>query len=136
MPDEKNLANVLKNIRLARGLSLRDFSDRLGISHAYLSKLEKGLDPRTKKYIAPTMETLTKIAEGLDIPTDRFLEMCGFFGEQDSLDLKAETETFLDAIKTAESVRYGEYELTDDDIALLAGSIQISLELILKRSGH
>jgi len=58
---------------------LREFSEALGISHAYLNKLERGTDPRTGKPITPTVETLTKIAEGLNMSLKKFMTMCGYF---------------------------------------------------------
>jgi len=83
--DSNNLSGILKQFRKERKLSLRQFSEQLNISHAYLNKLEKGEDSRTGKPITPTIETLVKIAEGLEIPTRKFLNMCGYF----SLNLSA-----------------------------------------------
>ena len=77
--EPNNLPDVLRQLRRERGLSLRNFSDVVGISHAYLNKLEKGEDYRTGKPIAPTIDTLVKISEGLGIPTKKFLNMCGYF---------------------------------------------------------
>ncbi|MCL2674041.1 MAG: helix-turn-helix domain-containing protein [Defluviitaleaceae bacterium] len=74
-----NLSDALKQLRIERGASLREFGDDLGISHAYLNKLERGTDPRTGKPITPTVETLTKIAEGLNMSLKKFMTMCGYF---------------------------------------------------------
>lgn len=50
-------------LRKLRGnLSLRDVQEGTGISHTYLSTLEKGYDPRTKKQRKPTPEVLQKLA--------------------------------------------------------------------------
>jgi len=77
--ESSNLSYILKQLRTERGASLRDFSGLLGISHAYLNKLEKGEDIRTGKPITPTIDTLVKIAEGLNIPINKFMDMCGYF---------------------------------------------------------
>ena len=77
--ESSNLSDILKQFRQESGLSLREFSEILGISHAYLNKLEKGEDVRTGKPITPTIETLVKISEGLNIPTKKFMNMCGYF---------------------------------------------------------
>ena len=78
--ESSNLSDILRQLRQESGMSLREFSETIGISHAYLNKLEKGEDSRTGKPITPTIETLVKISEGLGIPTKKFMNMCGYFG--------------------------------------------------------
>jgi len=80
--DIRSLKDLLRTIRTERGLSLREFSELLNISHAYLNKLEKGIDPRTGKKIIPTMDTITKIANGLNVPLEKFLSICGYLGDE------------------------------------------------------
>jgi transcriptional regulator with XRE-family HTH domain len=75
------LGAFLKADRKATNLSLRDYSRFLGISHAYLDRLEKGVDLRTGKVIAPTIGTLRKIAFGAKIPISEFLQVCGYIND-------------------------------------------------------
>ena len=89
-----NLKDLLRKTRIERGLSLREFGELLSISHSYLNKLEKGVDPRTGKKIIPTIDTLSKIAKGLDMPLEGFLLICGYLHEDgsDSIAVKEDLE--------------------------------------------
>jgi PTS system nitrogen regulatory IIA component len=53
---------TLRLLRVDAGLSLRDLSRRIGVSSAYLSRVEHGLDA------VPTPERLSAIARELDVP--------------------------------------------------------------------
>jgi len=76
--DNNKLGNLLKQIAREKQLSLRDFAKILGISHAYVSKLIAGIDPRTNNQINPTITVLLKIADALEIPRIDFLQQCGY----------------------------------------------------------
>ena len=76
--DNNKLGKLLREIANERQLSLRDFAKILGISHAYVNKLMVGVDPRSKKRISPTIDTLFKIADALKIPRIEFLQQCGY----------------------------------------------------------
>lgn len=151
--ENKNLGHLLKEMRLERGISLREFSSDLGISHAYLSKLEKGVDPRTGKTVIPTIETLTKIAEGLSIPAKEFLELCGYFdsntnqpvgklstrvGEPSTshpaeIDLRDYTERFLSALRSTGPVICDGEPVSSEALRLFSHSVEIGLELAVKK---
>ena len=68
-------AETLKNLRKDSGLSLRELSAAVGISHNNLSCYENGT-------VAPTLEMLVKIAAFFDVPLDFFV-----YGETLKLDL-------------------------------------------------
>ncbi len=53
---------TLRLLRVDAGLSLRDLARRIGVSSAYLSRVENGLDA------VPTPERLSAIARELDVP--------------------------------------------------------------------
>lgn len=57
-----NGESMLRAVRLWRGVTQADLANRIGINQGYLSELES----RSK---TGTDETLTKIANGLDVPT-------------------------------------------------------------------
>lgn len=63
------LNETLKQARRRKGLSLRAAASAIGISHTYLSALEKGYDPRSGIRIAPSQAVLMKIctAYGLQL---------------------------------------------------------------------
>jgi PTS system nitrogen regulatory IIA component len=57
-----HLGATIRLLRVDAGLSLRDLARRIGVSSAYLSRVENGLDA------APTPERLAAIARELDVP--------------------------------------------------------------------
>jgi transcriptional regulator with XRE-family HTH domain len=63
VPKEKpkvNIGNVIRSYRAERGLSQGDIERRTGLLRCYLSRVENG-------HTVPSLETLAKIAEALDI---------------------------------------------------------------------
>lgn len=60
---------TLRRLRLESGLSLRDLARRLGVSSAYVSRMEHGLDA------PPTPERLEAIAIELGVPQALLLEV-------------------------------------------------------------
>mgnify|MGYP001770508497 CR=1 FL=1 len=72
----KRLGQILKELR--GNASLREASKLIGISHNYLRNLEKGIDPRTKTPIAPSVETLKKIAKAYNYPLEKLLQVVGY----------------------------------------------------------
>ena len=78
MEDVNSLSEFLKKFACDRRLSLREFAKILGISHSYLNKLMIGFNPNNDKPISPTIYTLFKIADALEIPHLEFLQICGY----------------------------------------------------------
>ena len=66
--DAKNLAVLIKTIRRTENMSLRKFGDKVGLSHAYINKLENDIDG--EKRMTLTIATLVKISKALEIPLD------------------------------------------------------------------
>lgn len=137
-----NLNTILKSKRLEKDMSLRQFSEFLGISHAYLSKLEKGTDPRTGKEIAPTMDTLMKISDALNINISTFLEMCGYTNKKtislnsfkQSFEVFDLVEAVIDILLNAENLTYNGNPITRKDTEIITDALKIGVELALKRS--
>ena len=58
---ENRLGSIVKQ---ARGdISLREYAKQIGISHSYLSSIESGVNPQTKKPISVGLETLEKLSK-------------------------------------------------------------------------
>lgn len=70
---ENKLGNFLREKR--GEMSLRDFANKLDISHTYLDSLEKGYDSRNKKPVRITVDTLSKIAKALDEPLEKLVAL-------------------------------------------------------------
>lgn len=72
------LGEMLKTIRKELDLSLRDASNKIGISHNYLSILEKAKDPRSNAPIKPTIDTIKLISEAYNIDINLLLKLSGY----------------------------------------------------------
>lgn len=69
MTHTMHLGATLRLLRVDAGVSLRDLARRIGVSNAYLSRVENGRDA------APTIERLEAIARELDIPVSLLADM-------------------------------------------------------------
>lgn len=65
------IGTQMRALRMAAGLSASELAQRSGVSNSMLSRIERGL-------VSPSVETLDRIAGGLEVPTSRF------FGDQPS----------------------------------------------------
>lgn len=70
-----NLGDLIKKYREAHNMSLREFAQLSGISHTYVSALEKNEDPRTHKPIAPTLDTIRQVGRVLNKSVDEIIRM-------------------------------------------------------------
>ncbi|MDG0874918.1 helix-turn-helix domain-containing protein [Paenibacillus thiaminolyticus] len=71
-----NIGKILKELRGKR--SLREIERESGVSHTYLSSLEKGRDPRTGKERKPTPDTLKKLAQVYSVPYEWLMSAAGY----------------------------------------------------------
>lgn len=59
------IGEVIRNIRLERGMSQGDIENRTGLLRCYLSRVENG-------HTLPSLDTLGKIAGALEVPLSQF----------------------------------------------------------------
>lgn len=71
------LGELIKAKRESEGLSLREFAERCNLSHSYVKNLEEA-DPRTGKNVAPTIETLEKLAPAMGMSLEELLKEVGY----------------------------------------------------------
>lgn len=69
------IGEYVKQYRKSQGLSMQAFGEKCNLSRAYISILEKGINPTTGKPFAPTIETLNKIAEVTGVTIDVLLPL-------------------------------------------------------------
>lgn len=79
---EKQIADAMKKIRKAKGLTLKQLGQRSGISPGMLSRLENNQS-------SPPIATLAKIAQGLEVPISIFFEENGKTADQKYLVTKS-----------------------------------------------
>lgn len=76
--DLKKLGKILKEKREELHLSLRKASELIGVSHTYLSNLEKAIDPRSNVPVRPTIDTLKLISSAYKMDVNKLVELAGY----------------------------------------------------------
>ena len=136
---ENTLGKYLHNEREKRNMSLREFSELLGISHTYLNKLENGKDPRNGKPVSPTIETLNEISKALHVSLEYLLEVSyvktnNFEQEYQSFATPQEALSFI--LKQDMIADFGGYDLdsmSDEEIMEMAEDVADMLKIVSKR---
>ncbi|MCM3342623.1 MULTISPECIES: helix-turn-helix domain-containing protein [unclassified Paenibacillus] len=90
-----SIGALLRELRGKR--SLREIERESGVSHTYLSSLEKGYDPRTGKERKPTPDTLKKLAQVYDISYEQLMLSAGYM-DMDRNDNRSLTEMLEDTL--------------------------------------
>ena len=67
------LGEIIRNYRMENGLTLKDFSQRAGLSIAYINQLERNRNPKTNSGIVPSYGTFVKVAGAMGISIDQLL---------------------------------------------------------------
>lgn len=115
----KSLGNLIKEYRTANHLTLREFAALSGLSHSYVSLLEKGVDSRSNKPIEPTLDALEKLSKAMNMPLEQLLTKIGKISPQTIENNKTTKETSSDRNKSKVDVpqEYADkYEVTNLDI--------------------
>ncbi|MEO8725661.1 MAG: helix-turn-helix transcriptional regulator [Acidobacteriaceae bacterium] len=68
-----NIGETIRNFRLQKNMSQGDIEKRTGLLRCYLSRVENG-------HTVPSLDTLAKIAQSMELPLARFFSESG--GEQ------------------------------------------------------
>jgi len=74
-----DIGKVLKELR--GKMSLREASEKIGISHTYLDTIEKGFDKRSGKHVNPSPDTLRLISNAYNYPYINLLRLAGYIDE-------------------------------------------------------
>ena len=68
------LGDCIKEYRDRHGLSQRQFAELCGLSNAYVSILEKNVNPKTGEAPAPTYGVYQKVAEAMEMSVQTLME--------------------------------------------------------------
>ena len=118
MPKEKpqvNIGEVIKTYRSQRGLSQGDIERRTGLLRCYLSRVENG-------HTVPSLETLAKIAEAMEISLADFFP--GTDTPQDRETRKILGELSDEEIRFLAEIKRYSTTLSDDDKGLVLAMIR------------
>ena len=124
MPKEKprvNIGEVIKTYRNQRGLSQGDIERRTGLLRCYLSRVENG-------HTVPSLETLAKIAEAMDISLADFFP--GTETPRDRETQKALGELSQDEIRFLAEIKKYSNTLSEGDKRLVLAMIRKMATLI------
>lgn len=69
------LGEIIKKYRYEHHMSMDEFSRRSGMSKAYISILEKNYNPKTKKPVAPSIDSIRKSANAMSISFDELFSL-------------------------------------------------------------
>lgn len=87
------LGDLIKNYRTINKMSQRDFAKLCNLSHTYIAALEKNIDIRTGKPIAPTLDTVKYVAKAMNMSVEDILHL---LDESQEFNLKNEAPKFDD----------------------------------------
>ncbi|MGH1260516.1 MULTISPECIES: helix-turn-helix domain-containing protein [Bacillus] len=131
----KTLGNIINEYRKEKNLSLREFALRCQLSHSYIDKLEKGIDPRNGKPVEPTLAVIEQIAKALNKNKSDLLEEIGYLelksidkitlSPKEERDIAKDLERTLEDLDNSEDALMFDGEPIDDDTKEL---IRMSLE--------
>ncbi|CAM3933873.1 MULTISPECIES: helix-turn-helix domain-containing protein [Bacillus cereus group] len=112
----KTLGMIIREYRQERNLSLREFATRCQLSHSYIDKLEKGIDPRNGKPVEPTLAVIEQIAKAINKDKTNLLEEIGYLNKPNDIKLspKDERDIARDLEKTLKDLENSDEALMFD----------------------
>jgi transcriptional regulator with XRE-family HTH domain len=73
-----NINKFLLTLRKRRRMTLREASEKSGLSYSYISALERGKHPTTMAPISPSPESLRGLAEAYNFDYEELMIMAGY----------------------------------------------------------
>jgi transcriptional regulator with XRE-family HTH domain len=134
------LGKLLKELRGKK--PLRAIAENTGLSHSYISDIEKGFRRGTKVPIHPSPDTLKRLAQAYNFPYEELMKVAGYIEEED----KKEINTYDSLSEINKLVKkYGieqmgffdieEWKnLSPDDLLLLEEQFKLIVKLAKQRN--
>ena len=69
-----DLGQKIKKIRLSLGMTQQKLADKSNVTKGYISMIEKGVNPTTKKKLVPTLEKISAIASAFNMTVDEVVK--------------------------------------------------------------
>lgn len=83
------LGDLIKNYRREHGYSMEQFAKKTGLSKAYISILERNVNPVNNKPVIPSLETIKAVAQAINMD---FNEVIALLDGNQPVSLKREPE--------------------------------------------
>ncbi len=93
---KETFGQILKELRRNKNISQRELADKVGVDFSYISKLEND------RLAPPAAETIIRIANTLDIPSEVLLSYSGKVSDEmrDTISSSQEAMMFLNEAKS------------------------------------
>ena len=109
-----NTGVKLKKLRKSKKLTLRDLADKLGVTHSYLSKIERGVTN-------PSLKMINSLAEFFDVDQSYFFtdekNLDNFTDEE--LELTFERDLSIENLREKYNLTLGGKEVSEDEIKVM-----------------
>lgn len=99
------LKDFIRNYRIEHGLSMEQFAKLSSLSKGYISMLEKGQNPQTKKKIIPSLTALNNIAQAMNMDLNYLLDT------MDDLEVSLIPDQPAAPATTAKAMEFSEQEI-------------------------
>ena len=108
-----NIGETIRNFRLQKSMSQGDIEKRTGLLRCYLSRVENG-------HTIPSLHTLAKIAQGMELPLATFFAD----GATESANGKAAPQLTEDEVRFLSQIRRYSPNLNDSDRKLVIAMVK------------
>lgn len=136
------LGDIIKEYRSSHKMSMDTFSDKSGISKAYISLLEKNKHPKTGKAITPSIQCIKQAADGMDMDFNDLFSMIEgnvslkdnktepFLSHRDERDISRRLEKTLDDLENQQdALMFDGAPMDDQTRELLKASLENSIRI-------
>lgn len=112
-----DIGSKINRLRTERKLSMRELGEKVGVSHAHISKLESGIN-------SPSVELLEKLAVFFNIDISYFFSDENVFTEDENV-LMYERNLSLESLKEKYNLEIDGKPATDEEIEKMIEHIKL-----------
>lgn len=113
-----DIGQKINQLRLEKNLSMRELGEKLGISHAHISKLESGIN-------SPSVDLLEKLAKFFNIDISYFFTKDDEGFTKDERDLLSERDLTPEALKKQYNLKIDDKPASDEEIEEMIKHIRL-----------
>lgn len=117
----ESIGEFLKGLRMSKKMSLREASEKSGLSHSYIRYLENGKRPGSNTPINPTPDTLKSLAEAYNYSYEDLMHRAGYLRGESNDKMLDREELFVNDLSNLELTTeeiVEKFNLTVDGVSL------------------